>query len=82
VIARGAAPLCLNLGGGQGTTVKEVLTAVGEVVGRAVPFRVAPRRAGDVAQLVADIGEARRVLDWTPSRSSIRQIVADAAALR
>jgi UDP-glucose 4-epimerase len=47
-----------------------------------VPYKVAPRRAGDVAQLVADIAEARRVLDWVPSRSSIRQIVADAAALR
>ena len=82
VIAAGAPPLCLNLGGGQGTTVKQVLSAVGEVVGRPVPYAVAPRRAGDVAQLVADISEARRVLDWTPSRSDIRRIVADAAAVR
>ena len=82
VIARGAPPVCVNLGGGEGTTVKEVLTAVGEVVGRPVPFKVAPRRAGDVARLVADISDARRLLDWTPSRSSIRRIVADAAALR
>jgi UDP-glucose-4-epimerase GalE len=82
VITRGAPPLTVNLGGGQGTTVKQVLDAVGEVVGRPVPFKVAPRRAGDVAQLVADISEARRILDWNPTRSSIRQIVADAAALR
>jgi UDP-glucose-4-epimerase GalE len=82
VIARGAPPLCVNLGGGEGTTVKQVLTAVGEVVGRAVPFAVAPRRAGDVAQLVADIAEARRLLGWTPSRSSIARIVKDAVALR
>jgi UDP-glucose-4-epimerase GalE len=81
-IAAGAPPLCVNLGGGEGTTVKQVLGAVAEVVGRAVPFEVAPRRAGDVAQLVADITDARRLLDWTPSRSSIRRIVADAAALR
>ena len=81
-LAEGAAPLCLNLGGGQGTTVKEVLTAVGEAVGRPVPFAVAPRRAGDVAQLVADVSEARRLLDWTPSRSHIRRIVDDALAVR
>jgi UDP-glucose-4-epimerase GalE len=82
VITRGAPPLCVNLGGGEGTTVKQVLDAVGAVVGRPVPFKVAPRRAGDVAQLVADISDARRILDWNPTRSSIGQIVADAAALR
>ncbi len=81
---RGADPrrCALNLGGGEGTSVKDVLTAVERVVGRPVPFEVAPRRAGDVAQLVADIGgRASRSLDWTPTRSSIpRACVADAAA--
>lgn len=82
VIARGGGLLVLNLGGGEGTTVKQVLAAVADIVGSPVPFKVAPRRAGDVARLVADISDARRLLDWTPSRSSIGQIVADAAALR
>ena len=81
-IARGVPPLTLNLGGGEGTSVKQVLTAVERVVGRPVPFEVAPRRAGDVAQLVADVSEARRLLDWTPTRSSIARIVADAVAVR
>jgi UDP-glucose 4-epimerase len=81
-IAGGAPPLTVNLGGGEGTTVKQVLAAVGDAVGRPVPVQMAPRRAGDVAQLVADISDARRLLGWTPTRSSIRQIVTDAVASR
>jgi UDP-glucose 4-epimerase len=49
-------------------------------VGRPVPHRIAPRRPGDVATLVADIRRAREILGWRPSRSSIARIVADAAA--
>jgi UDP-glucose-4-epimerase GalE len=79
-----AAPrgITVNLGGGQGTTVRQVLAAVGEAVGKPVPVVIAPRRAGDVARLVADVGEAHRLLGWIPTRSSIRQIIADAVASR
>jgi UDP-glucose-4-epimerase GalE len=72
----------LNLGTGHGASVREVLAAVERATGRAVPSRVAPRRPGDVAVLVADPGRARDVLAWQPRRSSLDEIVRDAVRAR
>lgn len=66
-----------NLGTGTGSTVREVLAAVGEVAGTAVPAVDGERRAGDPPTLVASAERARRVLGWSPARG-LRAIVADA----
>lgn len=71
-----------NLGAGRGVTVRQVLAAVERAVGRPVPHRIAPRRAGDVAALVADIESARALYGWEPRRSSIDELVRDAARAR
>lgn len=68
----------VNLGAGQGATVREVLAAVSAVVGRSVPVRVAGRRPGDVEALVADIAAARNLLNWSPKRSTLERIATDA----
>ena len=81
LLARGGS-LRVNLGAGQGTSVKEVLDAVARAVGRPVPHTLAPRRPGDVAELVADISAARAQLDWQPHFSDIDRIVRDAVAVR
>jgi len=81
-LVAGGPSAILNLGGGQGTSVKQVLDAVAAAVGQPVPHNLSPRRPGDVAQLIADITEAKRVLDWSPRQSDIDTIVADASALR
>ncbi len=73
----GGALVC-NLGGGQGTSVREVLDAVHAATGRAVPHRIGPRRAGDPAVLVAAVGRAASELGWRPERSEIGTIVKDA----
>jgi UDP-glucose-4-epimerase GalE len=78
----GGPSLTLNLGAGRGTSVRQVLDAVARATGRAVPHSVEPRRAGDVASLVADISAARAALAFEPSRSSIDQIVRDTLASR
>ncbi len=75
----GRALVC-NLGGGHGTSVKEVLERAAAVTGREIPWRVGPRRAGDPAVLVAAVDRARVELGWTPGRSSIEEILADAWA--
>lgn len=62
----GAVPI--NLGTGQGTTVFEAIGAFGEVSARPIPYRVVPRRAGDVASCYADASRARRLLGWTAQR--------------
>jgi len=65
----------VNLGAGQGHSVRQVIDAVGRVVGSPVPVRDAARRAGDPPRLVADISKARAMLDWTPRHSALDDIV-------
>lgn len=67
-----------NLGNGAGASVAEVIDTVRSVTGRAVPTRIAPRRAGDPPVLVADASLARRELGWSPRRPRLDDIVADA----
>jgi len=67
----------LNLGTGQGHSVHEVISAIERVTGKKVPKRLAPRREGDPARLVADPSQAEKVLAWKAKRS-LEQIVATA----
>lgn len=53
-----------NLGTGVATSVREVVAAAAEAVGRPIPSRIAPRRAGDVAAVYADPGRAAAELGW------------------
>jgi len=59
----------LNLGTGQGNSVKEVLCTIEKVTGREVPKRIAGRRPGDPAELVADPRRAEKLLNWKAKRS-------------
>jgi UDP-glucose 4-epimerase len=68
-----------NLGNGTGFSNREVVDAVREVTGHPVPVEMAPRRPGDPATLVASSAKARE-LGWTPTRTSLHQIIADAWA--
>jgi UDP-glucose 4-epimerase len=54
----------LNLGTGRGVTVREMLSAVEQVTGRAIQVDEAPRRPGDPPALVADASLAERVLGF------------------
>jgi UDP-glucose-4-epimerase GalE len=67
----------INLGTGRGNSVREVIAAVEKVAGQKVPVRIAPRRAGDPAELVADPSRAARLLNWK-ARYSLDQIVSTA----
>ncbi len=70
----------LNCGYGHGYSVLEVLDAVDRITNVPIERRMAGRRAGDPAALVADNGAIIRELDWTPQRDDIDLIVADAMA--
>ena len=70
--------LKLNLGTGAGASVMEVIDACRRETGHAIPHKVAPRRAGDPAELVADASLARKTLDWTPQYVGIEPIVKSA----
>jgi UDP-glucose 4-epimerase len=59
----------LNLGTGQGYSVKQVISTIEKVTGHKVPSRLAPRRAGDPPALIADPARAEKLLNWKASRS-------------
>lgn len=71
-----------NVGTGQGHSVLEVIEAVGRAAGRAVPYHIGPRRAGDPPSLVADVSLARERLGWTARQSSLDEIVSSAVGWR
>jgi len=53
-----------NLGSGRGSTVLDMVKAFSTVVGRDLPYQVAPRRPGDVLDLTADPRQANADLGW------------------
>ena len=53
-----------NIGTGTGYSVLDMVRAFGRAVGRDLPYRIAPRRAGDIAEMQADPTLANTVLDW------------------
>jgi UDP-glucose 4-epimerase len=56
--------LTVNLGTGRGHSVLEVVQAYARASGREVPYRIVPRRPGDVAACYADPSMAERELGW------------------
>jgi UDP-glucose 4-epimerase len=71
-----------NIGSGTGYSVKEVVFAVEQVVGRPLTYRVGPRRDGDPAILVASNEKLSKELHWKPRYSSLNNIVKSAWAWR
>jgi UDP-glucose 4-epimerase len=67
-----------NLGNGQGFSVKEVVEAARQITGHPIPTRVAARRPGDPAVLVASSEKIRRELGWAPRYADLHAIVASA----
>lgn len=61
--------LTVNLGTGRGHSVLEVVRAFEAASGKPVPYQVAPRRPGDVAQCYADPSLAEKLLGWRAARS-------------
>ena len=66
-----------NLGTGEGTSVLQVLHAFEAAVGRALPYEIVGRRAGDIAASYADPTLAHTELGWRATRT-IDQMCADA----
>jgi UDP-glucose 4-epimerase len=70
--------LILNLGNGNGFSVKEVVEAARRVTGHPIPVELKPRRPGDPARLVASSERAKRELGWQPRFPQLDQILASA----
>ncbi|MBW8349459.1 UDP-glucose 4-epimerase GalE [Bacillus sp. IITD106] len=69
-----------NLGNGNGFSVKEVIDTARKVTGKEIPEKVAPRRAGDPAKLVASSEKAKKELGWNPKYDSLESMIESAWA--
>lgn len=58
-----------NLGTGKGTSVLEMIKAFEEASQRPVPYKITPRRAGDIATCYADPAKAEKELGWKATRN-------------
>jgi len=65
-----------NLGTGKGYSVLQMVTAFEKASGRKVPYSIAPRRAGDIAECCADPTKARDELGWQ-AHYGLEQMMAD-----
>ncbi|MFM6996590.1 MAG: UDP-glucose 4-epimerase GalE [Limnohabitans sp.] len=65
-----------NLGTGHGASVLEMVRAFEQASGRAVPYRFAPRRDGDIAVCYADPRRAQQELGWQ-ARRGLAEMMAD-----
>ena len=57
-----------NLGTGNGYSVLEMVKAFEQASGKPVPYKIAPRRPGDIAECYADPALANRELNWQAER--------------
>lgn len=77
-LEQGRGSQVFNLGTGTGFSVREVIDKSRQVTNRAVPYNEGPRRAGDCTKLVSGSTRAEKDLGWTPKRSSLEEMIADA----
>src|SRR5436190_7260859 len=68
----------INLGNGNGYSVKQVIETARRITGCEIPAEEGPRRAGDPPQLVGDSRKAREVLGWDPRFAELDKIVESA----
>lgn len=57
-----------NLGTGNGYSVLEVIKAFEKACGKKLPYKICPRRPGDIAACYAKVDKAKRELDWVAER--------------
>jgi UDP-glucose-4-epimerase GalE len=74
-LGNGTASQAINLGTGQGHSVRSVIDTVKRVGGKGVPYEEAQRRAGDPPELVAAPSRARDVLGWSCRYAALDLIV-------
>tara|TARA_R110002050_G_scaffold212520_3_gene348704 strand:+ start:558 stop:1568 length:1011 start_codon:yes stop_codon:yes gene_type:complete len=71
---KGCVPI--NLGTGNGTSVLEIVNTFKEISGQDIPFKIVPRRAGDIATVFADAKVANKLLNWHAKRD-LATMIAD-----
>ena len=57
-----------NLGTGNGSSVLEMVHAFERASGKPIPFKIAPRRPGDLGRVICNPEKAKTELGWTAQR--------------
>ena len=70
--------LIMNLGNGDGFSVKQVIETARKITGHPIPAEIRPRRNGDPARLVASSELAKTTLSWQPKYPELESILASA----
>ncbi len=60
---------CFNLGTGKGISVMEAIAAFKRASNRDIPYEIAPRREGDIAEIYAKADKAKKLLGWRATRT-------------
>jgi UDP-glucose 4-epimerase len=63
-LAKGGGIEAFNLGTGRGYSVMEMIQAFKKASGKQIPFEIAERRKGDIAQCYSNPDKAQRELNW------------------
>lgn len=61
--------LIVNLGTGTGYSVLEMVNAFSKALGKPIPYKIAPRRAGDIPECYASTDLAEKLLGFKATRS-------------
>ncbi|MFC9329623.1 UDP-glucose 4-epimerase GalE [Kitasatospora sp. NPDC057015] len=73
----GATSLVLNIGRGEGVSVREMLDVIGRVTGYDTTAEIAPRRPGDPARVVASADLIHKEFGWS-ARYGVEEMVSSA----
>jgi UDP-glucose 4-epimerase len=80
VLARaGGTSVVVNIGTGEGVTVRELVAAFERIYGKTVPLREAPPRPGDAVGAYANVDRASELLGWS-TELTIDDAIASALA--
>lgn len=58
-----------NIGTGKGTSVQELIDTFERVTGVKLNYEFAPRRAGDIMEIYAEVSKSRDVLGWQAEKT-------------
>ncbi|MEM6910902.1 MAG: UDP-glucose 4-epimerase GalE [Verrucomicrobiota bacterium] len=77
-LSQGGQTTAVNVGTGEGVSVKEIIEKAEAVTGQKVPLEYGERRAGDPPRLVADPSKAKKVLGWVAQHRDVRSSIESA----
>jgi UDP-glucose 4-epimerase len=66
----------VNLGSGKGASVLQLIHAFEEASGQKIPYRISPRRSGDLPEFYADATKAKQLFGWQTEKT-IQEASAD-----